>query len=580
MFRSISVDAQGNGWIGTEGGLGKYDGNSWTFYTPSNSNFPGLTVHSSIIDGQGNKWFGTDSHGLVKFDGSNWTTYNTSNSGLPENTVYALAIDGQANKWIGTYSGLAKYNGTNWTAYNSSNSIPDMSGIEILSLAVDGQGNKWIGTWAFGLVKFDGTNWTTYDNSNSWIPSNYVYAITPDAQGNIWIGTHLGVGKFDGINWTTYNESNSGLPNNKVHAIAIDGDGNKWIGTEEGLAKFDGVNWTIYNNANSSLPGDFVNAITIDSHGNKWIGTDKGLAINYGIVEPQQNVLIAHYPLNFTPNDTTGNFGPMTLTNTPYQDGGINCNGIYINSAAGGGCHAETPILPSSIFKSFVVIANFKVSSYSDIARPVFMGGAFYRWIGFNLQPDSTVALLYNQDHKQTSATHYSLNTWHEAKITYDSSNAVGELYLDGTLACSANFIIEHGTGATDRTFGITNFGAIDEEVFKGIIHDLKIFSKSVTPTSVQNNQNIRPDDIQLSQNFPNPFNPATTIEYQLPEKGFVTIKIFDMLGKAVATLVNQDKQPGTYTVEFNASNLASGIYFYQLKVQDFTLTKKMMLLK
>ena len=83
-----------------------------------------------------------------------------------------------------------------------------------------------------------------------------------------------------------------------------------------------------------------------------------------------------------------------------------------------------------------------------------------------------------------------------------------------------------------------------------------------------------------LYDNFPNPFNPATTINYQLPENGFVTLKVYDILGKEVATVVNEQKTQGRYTVSFNASELASGVYIYQLRVNEYVNSKKMMLLK
>ena len=86
--------------------------------------------------------------------------------------------------------------------------------------------------------------------------------------------------------------------------------------------------------------------------------------------------------------------------------------------------------------------------------------------------------------------------------------------------------------------------------------------------------------DYALAQNYPNPFNPVTTITYQLPKSGSVTLKIYDMLGKEVKTLVNEQKEMGRYTVQFDASSLASGMYVYQLRANDYTSTKKMMLLK
>jgi hypothetical protein len=83
-----------------------------------------------------------------------------------------------------------------------------------------------------------------------------------------------------------------------------------------------------------------------------------------------------------------------------------------------------------------------------------------------------------------------------------------------------------------------------------------------------------------LSNNYPNPFNPSTEISYQVPASSHITLIIYNILGKEVETLVNEDKSAGTYYVKFNAGNLASGIYFYTLKTNDYVQTKKMILMK
>lgn len=88
------------------------------------------------------------------------------------------------------------------------------------------------------------------------------------------------------------------------------------------------------------------------------------------------------------------------------------------------------------------------------------------------------------------------------------------------------------------------------------------------------------PLKFSISQNYPNPFNPSTKISWQSPVGGWQTLKIYDVLGKEVATLVDGEKSPGSYEVEFNAQDLPSGIYFYQLKTGSFAETKKMILIK
>ncbi len=110
-------------------------------------------------------------------------------------------------------------------------------------------------------------------------------------------------------------------------------------------------------------------------------------------------------------------------------------------------------------------------------------------------------------------------------------------------------------------------------------VDDIKFTNYCLGLVGVPGNTNI-PKTFALEQNYPNPFNPVTSIKYQLPSPENVSIKIFDILGKEVATLVNETKEPGYYEVNYDASNLASGLYFYRIEAGSFTQTKKMMLIK
>ena len=95
-----------------------------------------------------------------------------------------------------------------------------------------------------------------------------------------------------------------------------------------------------------------------------------------------------------------------------------------------------------------------------------------------------------------------------------------------------------------------------------------------------QENSDIVGGVYKLEQNYPNPFNPNTTIKYTIPSQSFVQLKVYDVLGNEVATLVDEEKSIGSYTVSFNALNIPSGVYFYSLTAGDFTQTKKMILMK
>lgn len=100
------------------------------------------------------------------------------------------------------------------------------------------------------------------------------------------------------------------------------------------------------------------------------------------------------------------------------------------------------------------------------------------------------------------------------------------------------------------------------------------------TPTTDVEDEIINVDNYSLSNNYPNPFNPSTTIKFNIPTEGFVTLKVYDMLGREVVTLVNENKSVGEYSYNFNAANLASGMYIYQLKVNNYVSSKKMLLIK
>jgi hypothetical protein len=99
------------------------------------------------------------------------------------------------------------------------------------------------------------------------------------------------------------------------------------------------------------------------------------------------------------------------------------------------------------------------------------------------------------------------------------------------------------------------------------------------TPSDVEQIEELAAD-FNLSQNYPNPFNPTTNIRYSIPEASHVSLKVYDVLGNEVAELVNEELNAGVYNSAFNAANLSSGIYFYTLRAENFTATKKLMLVK
>lgn len=130
------------------------------------------------------------------------------------------------------------------------------------------------------------------------------------------------------------------------------------------------------------------------------------------------------------------------------------------------------------------------------------------------------------------------------------------------------------------------NWNSIDQEGSRGI-HNTRLVHKLLRdalsrykPTAVQYEGGELPNSYELSQNYPNPFNPATTIKFSIPEAADVKVIVYDALGKEVEILAKNYYQPGNYKIEWNASQYASGIYFYRLESKNFNMVKKMVLIK
>ena len=175
--------------------------------------------------------------------------------------------------------------------------------------------------------------------------------------------------------------------------------------------------------------------------------------------------------------------------------------------------------------------------------------------------------------------------------FVYDSAAANVKAYKNGVLAVTVNQTLNI-TGGTGFRVG----GNGTSTTFAGKLDEFRMYHRALNATEVlqawnsdlsgcgivgvQNNNNNTPSAFSLSQNYPNPFNPSTKISFALPKAGDVKLVVFDLLGREVATVVNEFKTAGNHTVDFNAASLASGVYFYRIEAGDFTATKKMLLLK
>jgi Secretion system C-terminal sorting domain len=193
---------------------------------------------------------------------------------------------------------------------------------------------------------------------------------------------------------------------------------------------------------------------------------------------------------------------------------------------------------------------------------------------------------VYLSTNNGTSWTQTSLNNQIVWSLAINGNNVFAGTYQYGVYVSTNNGTswIQRNEGLAGYALHINAFCILNNYIFAGT--DSSVYRRPLSElVGIQPISNEVPQSFSLSQNYPNPFNPSTIIKFDLPSVGnghdrFIKLKIYDILGKEVATLVNESLKPGSYEIKFDASGYSSGIYFYKLSAADFIETKKMMLIK
>jgi hypothetical protein len=247
----------------------------------------------------------------------------------------------------------------------------------------------------------------------------------------------------------------------------------------------------------------------------------------------------------------------------------------------------------ADMYINFVVF-KFKIIDFSKVAWVCPHNNAN----GFHFYPLYTVET--GPDYSWTIGEWTCFEEYVPVELTtFTASTNLGKVVLNWTTATELNnqgfeierilndyewerigFVEGHGTTTEPKEYVFID--NVSEFTSYSLAYRLKQldFNGSYEYSDVINVDNFTPSDFTLHQNYPNPFNPVTTISYSVPQKDFVTINVYDIIGNEIATLVREEKQAGNYKSEFDASKFQSGAYFYRIQAGNFIETKKMILLK
>ncbi len=606
VIYSITVDASNRLFVSTGSTVWMSTDNGSSF-TSSGTGLSGSTFYNLTVAPNNYMYTNSSTGGIFRStdSGANWSAVN---SGLP--STYIGVINAAPNNYL--YAGisgsgiyLSTNNGDNWTAVNS------------------GLGNMFVnGIGSIGNMVFAGTNNGIYKTTNfgsSWIAVNngFTSPYTGCASFGFVSGTVVFAGTYalgvlkstdSGNSWF---KSSSGINATTVKSLAVAQNGNIFAGFTGGIYVSTN-NGTSFQQSDAGVTNLMNNIIRVHPNGYIFAGT---------------------FPMSGTPlsgvfrSTNNGVNWSVAMTGWTYQfnnvlDFAFDSSG-YIYCASNDNVYKSTN-LGSSWFRANNGISNNQVYSIAvnKQSNYVFAGtygsgvflstdnGSSFVAINNGLTPTQIMSLEINSSgYIFAGSNGYGVwrstnngDQWEQVLSMSNMQawkvaiNSLGHIYAGIVGGQIVNLGVWRSTNNGD------NWNQISDGIFYPFIDALCFDSagysyagslggglyKSTFVISINKEQKNIPKSFTLSQNYPNPFNPTTKIKFSIPNlplmKGAggmdVRLIIYDILGREVATLVNEQLKPGSYEVEFDGSNYSSGVYFYKLTASEFTETKKLILLK
>jgi photosystem II stability/assembly factor-like uncharacterized protein len=395
-----------------------------------------------------------------------------------------------------------------------------------------------------------GPIYSSYDNGETWLtsglPNTAVSAIAFDSSGTIYAGMYryIATSKDGGNHWKTINE---GLPPRfTLNALVVMEPSFIFACTDSGLyrAGIDSFQWT-----RIGISDQIVRCISTPRGDTIFAGAGTGI---YKSTDKGESWTILSTPsiwihsIVFNSSREILAGGAAGLIKS--TDNGLTWSSLSVDTLLGGGFVNVLAIAPNGSIFAAGWYGLIRSTDDGTTWSWVFQNNDGFSLTALTVTPngdvyiESGVAVLRSTDNG---------NSWHEENE--------GLWLWAGGPTC----------------FGLSPDGFIYAGTWYGVFK-----SHPIMTSVVQSEQHSRPSHFVLSQNYPNPFNPSTTISFSISKQSQVSLKVYDVLGREVSILLDETKPMGSYSVQFNASTLPSGVYFYRLQAGEFVETKKTLVMK
>lgn len=471
-------------------------------------------------------------------NGDSWLSISNDFPGVGTNT--GVIVNGN-NLYVGTYgSGVYRStnNGQNWTSLNN--------GLTNLNI--------------FGLV---------YCNHIIYAGTNYegIYSITDT--GNTWYPNNNGIhNRTVSCIYENGNNLILAVPDKGV-CISTNG-GTEWFEKSNGITNKTIVSVTSINNyliAGAVYPSYGWSIFYSSNFGNSWINSASSSPVCFQFIVDRGNVYSAMYGVSYSSNNglnwifINGN-NPAGLLNTISKKGNtLFCGGYWgISRTTNNGVTWDSINIGLPSYKVINYLYSDSINIYAGL-----------RQHGFYISTNNGDSWIQ----RNNGLTHLNINCIYKIGNSLFAGTDTGGVYVTSNNGFNWTKINEGLLSSTILSLFAKNGYLYAGTRFMGLwrrpIGEITDITKIKSET---------PSSFSLSQNFPNPFNPSTSIKYSILGNQNVKLLVYDLLGREVETLVNEKQSPGTYEVKFEGSKFSSGIYFYKLTAGDFNETKKMLLIK